>query len=149
MSVSLRPGAPDPGQAPVGGGCHCGAVRFRVRLADGLATARRCTCSYCRIKGVVAVTAADGGFDLLSGADRLTGYRFNTGVAAHWFCAVCGTPTHHARRSTPGQIAVSLACLDGLSPFDVLELPVMDGMAHPADAGVRRQAGVLRFIPSA
>jgi len=25
--------------------CHCGTVRFRVRLAGGLSTARRCTCS--------------------------------------------------------------------------------------------------------
>jgi len=28
--------------------CHCGTVRFRVKLTDGFNTARRCTCSYCR-----------------------------------------------------------------------------------------------------
>lgn len=129
------------------GGCHCGAVRFRVRLADGLRTARRCTCSYCRMKGTVAVTVSEGGFDLLQGADALTEYRFNTDVAAHHFCRVCGIPTHHARRSTPGQLAVSVACLDGRSPFDFAELPVMDGENHPSDSGRSRRAGVLRYSP--
>lgn len=148
MTVTLRPGAIDPGPAVTEGGCHCGAIRFRVRLADGLRTARRCTCSYCRMKGSVSVTVADGGFDLLSGADSLGEYRFNTGVAAHRFCLLCGIHTHHSRRSVPGQLAVNLACLDGLSPFDVLELPVGDGQDHPADSGVSRLAGVLRYIPA-
>ena len=34
--------------------CHCGTVRFRVKLTDGFNTARRCTCSYCRMRGAVA-----------------------------------------------------------------------------------------------
>jgi hypothetical protein len=34
--------------------CHCGTVRFRVKLTDGFKTARRCTCSYCRMRGAVA-----------------------------------------------------------------------------------------------
>ena len=41
----------------IDGSCHCGAVRFHVKLADGLRTARRCTCSYCRMRGAVAVSA--------------------------------------------------------------------------------------------
>jgi hypothetical protein len=31
--------------------CHCGTVRFRVKLTDGFNSARRCTCSYCRMRG--------------------------------------------------------------------------------------------------
>ncbi|MFC0810724.1 GFA family protein [Paracoccus panacisoli] len=129
------------------GGCHCGAVRFRVRLADGLRPARRCTCSFCRMKETVAVTVADGGFTLISG-ESLRDYRFNTGTARHWFFGVCGIATHHARRSVPGQLAVNAACLDGVSPFDFLDLPVMDGEAHPADSGVSREAGRLRYSPA-
>ena len=34
--------------------CHCGTVRFRVKLTDGFNSARRCTCSYCRMRGAVA-----------------------------------------------------------------------------------------------
>jgi hypothetical protein len=37
------------------GACHCGAVRFSVRLTDGLRSARRCTCSYCRMRGAVPI----------------------------------------------------------------------------------------------
>ena len=99
------------------------------------------------MKGIVAVTVSEGGFDLLQGADALSEYRFNTGVAAHHFCRVCGVNTHHSRRSTPGQLAVSMACLDGCSPFDFAELPVMDGENHPSDLGRSRRTGVLRYSP--
>ncbi len=43
--------------AQIGGSCHCGSVRFHVTLTHGLHTARRCTCSYCRMRGAVAVSA--------------------------------------------------------------------------------------------
>lgn len=51
------------------GGCHCGAVRFAVRLTGGLAAARRCDCSYCRMRGAVALTARVGDLEITSGAD--------------------------------------------------------------------------------
>ena len=72
------------------GGCHCGSVRFRVKLSDGLSTARRCDCSFCRMRGAVAVTAPLDGLEVVKGADKLTLYRFNTGAAKHYFCSVCG-----------------------------------------------------------
>lgn len=81
------------------GSCHCRAVQFRVKLTDGLHTARRCTCSFCRMRGAVAVSADLGGISVLSGGDRLSAYTFNTGVAKHYFCSVCGIYTHHQRRS--------------------------------------------------
>lgn len=49
------------------GQCHCGAVRFEAELVDDLATARRCTCSYCRMRGAVAVSALTGGVRILQG----------------------------------------------------------------------------------
>jgi len=61
--------------------CHCGTVRFRVKLTDGFNTARRCTCSYCRMRGAVAVSADVGGITFDAGEAALTVYRFNTGVA--------------------------------------------------------------------
>jgi hypothetical protein len=60
--------------------CHCATVRFRVKLTDGFNTARRCTCSYCRMRGAVAVSADVGGITLDAGEEALTVYRFNTGV---------------------------------------------------------------------
>lgn len=129
------------------GGCHCGAVRFRTRLAQGLVTAGRCTCSYCRMKGSISVTVAEGGFQLLSGEGSLGTYHFGTGVAAHHFCRVCGINTHHHRSSVPGQVAVSAACLDGVSPFDFLELPVWEG-ERETPPGQDVLAGVLRYSPA-
>ena len=63
------------------GACHCGAVRFTAELPQGLASARRCTCSICRMRGAVAVTGSVEGFRIHEGEDRLATYRFNTGVA--------------------------------------------------------------------
>ncbi len=133
----------------VGGSCHCGAVRFHVKLTHGLHTARRCTCSYCRMRGAVAVSANLDGLAFIAGADALSAYQFNSMTARHYFCSKCGIHTHHQRRSNPAQYGVNVACLDGLSPFDFDEVDVLDGVNHPADgsAGPRR-AGVLRFVPA-
>lgn len=135
-------------QKEIGGGCHCGAVRFRATLTNGLRTARRCTCSYCRMRGGVAVSAALDGFQILAGAELLKTYRFNTGTAQHHFCSRCGIYTHHRRRSKPNEYGVNVACLDGVSPFDFAEVPVMDGEAHPSDTGTWRRAGTLTFTPT-
>jgi hypothetical protein len=133
------------------GSCHCGAVQFAVTLTEGFASARRCTCSICRMRGAVAVTSTPDDFHITQGEDRLATYRFNTGVAEHHFCTVCGIYTHHKRRSNPNQLGVNVACLEGVSPFDFLEVVVYDGQRHPSDNPTHTTytAGVLRFEPSA
>lgn len=132
---------------PIHGSCHCGAVTFRVRLTDGFRTVRRCTCSYCRMRGAIAVSANLDDLEILSGRDVLSLYQFGTMTAQHHFCSICGIYTHHQRRSNPDQYGVNVACLDGVSPFDFAEVPVSDGVNHPADAGSAgpRIAGVLRY----
>jgi len=131
--------------------CHCGTVRFKVRLTDGFNTARRCNCSYCRMRGAIAVSVELGDIAFISGEDALTLYRFNTGVAEHYFCSRCGIYTHHRRRSNPYQFSVNVACLKGVSPFDFVEVPVVDGISHPADRGPgarNRIVGYLRYVRS-
>ena len=131
------------------GQCHCGAVQFEATLSDGFNTIRRCTCSYCRMRGAIAVSAEIGGIKFLQGENVLSSYRFNTGSAQHFFCSRCGIYTHHQRRSNQNQYGVNVACLDGVSPFDFLEVPVLDGVNHPNDTGApTRRAGTLRFIPA-
>ena len=133
----------------IGGACHCGTVRFRVRLVDGLRSARRCTCSYCRMRGAVAVSAKLSDVDILEGAEALTLYQFNTMTFFFFFWSRCVIYTHHRRRSNPDQCGVNVACLDGLSPFDFDEVPVNDGVSHPSDGGQRAGdgvAGVLKFV---
>ena len=132
------------------GSCHCGAVRFTATLTEGFASARRCTCSICRMRGAVAVTSTPEHFRITQGEDKLATYRFNTGVAEHHFCSVCGIYTHHRRRSNPNELGVNVACLKGVSPFDFRELKVLDGTRHPSDDPEHRSyvAGVLRFEPT-
>jgi hypothetical protein len=128
--------------------CHCGTVRFKVKLADGFTTIRRCTCSYCRMRGAVAVSAKIDDISFQAGEDALTLYRFNTGIAQHYFCSKCGIYTHHRRRSNPSLFGVNVACLTGFSPFDFVEVPVIDGINHPNDRpGGYQIAGYLRYTP--
>ena len=132
------------------GSCHCGAVKFTATLTEGFASARRCTCSICRMRGAVAVTSTPDRFQLTQGEGKLATYRFNTGVAEHHFCSVCGIYTHHKRRSNPNQLGVNVACLEGVSPFDFQEVKVHDGQRHPGDNPTHTTylAGVLRFEPT-
>jgi hypothetical protein len=130
------------------GTCHCGAIRFIVTLSDGLRSARRCNCSYCRMRGAVAVSAEGDSVTIEQGEEALSVYQFNTGTAKHYFCSHCGIYTFHRRRSNNAQYGVNVACLEGISPFDFEEVPVLDGVNHPADNGrkIGSQAGVLRFV---
>lgn len=133
------------------GACHCGTVRFNVRLIDGLNTARRCNCSYCSMRGAVAVSAELKDIEIITGEDALTLYQFNTMEAKHYFCSKCGIYTHHQRRSNPNQYGINSACLDGISPFDFREVQVNEGRVHPNDrttGPASNIAGYLRFFPN-
>ncbi|MFL6722413.1 MAG: GFA family protein [Sphingomonas sp.] len=102
------------------------------------------------MRGAVAVTSTPADFAITRGEDKLATYRFNTGVAEHHFCSVCGIYTHHKRRSNPNQLGVNVGCLEGVSPFDFDEVRVLDGQRHSADNEQHRTylAGVLRFEPA-
>jgi hypothetical protein len=102
------------------------------------------------MRGAVAVSSTPAEFRIIEGEDKLATYRFNTGTAEHHFCTNCGIYTHHKRRSNPHQLGVNVACLEGVSPFDFAEVPVLDGTRHPADdpEGRTYRAGTLRFEPA-
>lgn len=126
--------------------CHCGSVKFTVELSNDFNTIRRCNCSFCRMRGAIAVSAPLSGICIYEGKDKLTEYRFNTGQAIHYFCSVCGIYTFHQRRSNPEQFGVNVACFEGISPFDFTNIPVMDGIKHPKDGG-GGVVGYLNYVP--
>jgi hypothetical protein len=103
------------------GGCHCGRVRFRVTGA--LAGVTECNCSLCAMKGFLHWIVAPERFTLLAGADALTTYRFNTGVAQHHFCRDCGVHPFYVPRSDPDKIDVNVRCLAGVEPAAVAVAP--------------------------
>jgi hypothetical protein len=99
-------------------------VRFRV-TAD-LSRVTECNCSICAKKGFLHLIVPPAQFELISGADALTTYRFNTGTAKHTFCSTCGIHAFYVPRSDPDKIDVNVRCLDD---FDVaaIEPKVFDG----------------------
>jgi len=125
------------GATPIGpkhrASCHCGAVVLELDLPEGIVDARRCTCSMCRRKGAIMGAVPLEGLRVVQGAELLTVYRFNTKTAEHYFCSRCGIYTHHRRRSKPNQYGYNVGCLEGVQPSQIGEVPVSDGVNHPAD----------------
>jgi len=97
------------------GGCHCGAVRFKVIVDKHKVD--DCNCSICSKKGFLHLIVQQDNFTLLQGEDKLTTYKFNTGVAQHKFCSICGIHSFYIPRSHPDCVDVNVRCLDG----DVIE----------------------------
>ncbi len=96
------------------GSCHCGAVTYEV--TTDLAKLVRCNCSRCARLGWVITFVPAERFTLISGADALTDYRFNTGAIAHLFCRTCGIESFARGRTPDGaeMVAVNLRCLEGV-----------------------------------
>jgi hypothetical protein len=93
------------------GGCHCGRVRFEV-LAPADLSVSECNCSICSKAGYLHLVVPADRFKLLSGADVLTTYSFNTHTAMHLFCSVCGVKSFYVPRSHPDGFSVNARCLD-------------------------------------
>lgn len=113
--------------------CHCGSVVLELSLPKGLVDPRRCDCSMCRRRGAIVASVPLNGITIIKGEDKLSLYQFNTHTAKHYFCSVCGIYTHHQRRSHPEQYGFNVACLEGVNPFELDNVPVNDGVNHPAD----------------
>jgi hypothetical protein len=93
------------------GGCHCGRVRFEA-VAPASITVSDCDCSICSKVGYLHLIVPKERFKLLSGGDALTTYTFNTGVAKHFFCSICGVKSFYVPRSHPDGISVNARCID-------------------------------------
>jgi hypothetical protein len=93
------------------GGCHCGRVRFEA-IAPARITVSECNCSICSKSGYLHLVVPAERFKLLSGADSLATYTFNTGTAKHLFCKVCGIKSFYVPRSHPEGFSVNARCLD-------------------------------------
>ena len=92
------------------GGCHCAAVTFEVEADDDVEI-EECNCSICSMTGFQHLIVPRRNFRLLSGDDQLTTYTFNTGVAKHPFCRICGIKSFYIPRSNPDGVDVNLRCL--------------------------------------
>ncbi|MCB1661030.1 MAG: GFA family protein [Pseudomonadales bacterium] len=93
------------------GGCHCGAIKFEVN-APAQVEVEDCNCSICSKSGFLHLIVPKSEFRLLQGAEQLQTYQFNTGIAKHYFCAICGIKPFYIPRSNPDGVDVNLRCLD-------------------------------------
>ena len=114
------------------GGCHCGVVRFEADLPAHVEV-EDCNCSICAMSGNDHIIVPASRFRLLQGEDRLTEYRFNTGVARHLFCSVCGIKSFYMPRSNPDGVAVTWRCLDGWTELEA-KVSAFDGQNWEANA---------------
>ena len=113
--------------------CHCGEVEIQINLKKEINELMRCNCSMCKRKGTMVTTINKNDLKVVKGKDKIKTYQFNTNVAKHFFCTNCGIYTHHNPRSNPNSFCVNFACLEGVDPFELKDIPVFDGTNHPHD----------------
>lgn len=108
------PDAPPPSpDAPLQGGCLCGAVRFE--LAAPLLSAGYCHCTNCQRRTGTG-SSANGrvpqhGFELLQGGDELAAFT-PPGGRPKVFCSRCGSAMFSGDPLSDEQVAVRLGTLD-------------------------------------
>ena len=91
--------------------CHCGAVRGKVGVGSE-PVLHACNCSICEKTAFLHLIVNSDCFQLLSEPEAIAEYRFNTGVARHWFCRHCGVKAFYRPRSHPNGVSVNGRCLD-------------------------------------
>ena len=113
------------------GSCHCQAVTFEVE-APAVIEADYCNCSICRKSGFLHLIVPRSRFTLLRGEDMLSTYTFNTGVAQHTFCRVCGVKPFYVPRSNPDGVDVNVHCLD--TEAEAVNITEFDGQNWEVNA---------------
>jgi hypothetical protein len=99
------------------GSCHCAAVTFRITAP--ITDVYRCDCSLCRMKNALMISVHESSFELLAGAEVLSEYNWNTGVARHFFCSKCGIYPFHRKRTKPDHYGINVSCLTGFDPSGI------------------------------
>ena len=113
--------------------CHCGAVEGEINTLDKLEKVLRCNCSICKRKGAIMSMVKNEDFKIIKGKDKLKLYQFNTKVAKHYFCSICGVYTHNNPRSNPKMTAFNVGCIDEVDTFSLEKILIADGQNHPLD----------------
>lgn len=108
-------------------------MRFEVSAPASIVVAE-CNCSICAKSAYLHLIVPKARFRLLKGDEFLTTYSFNTGVAKHLFCKVCGIKSFYVPRSDPDGISVNARCLD---PGTVIRMDVRPFDGRNWEASIR------------
>jgi len=120
------------------GSCHCGKVRFSVRV-DLAAGGSQCNCSVCLKLGMTTSIVKPEQFTLLSPEEELGVYEWGGKTSRRFFCRHCGT--HCFGRGYLAEVggdyvSVNLNALDDAEVTD-LKLSHWDGRHDNWQAGTR------------
>ena len=111
------------------GGCHCGAVRFRVEV-DLSKPVISCNCSICSRSGTLLSFVPASAFTLEKGEGEVTDYQFNKRRSHHLFCKTCGIRSFARGEGPKGAtVAINTRCLDDVDP-STLSLQHFDGKSY-------------------
>ncbi|WP_199609028.1 GFA family protein [Flocculibacter collagenilyticus] len=113
------------------GSCHCQAVKFEIE-APNTVEVEDCNCSICNKAGYLHLILPLSKFNLLQGRESLSTYTFNSGIAKHTFCKVCGIKPFYTPRSNPDGIDINVRCLD-TKPANI-KIVKFDGQHWEANA---------------
>ena len=103
--------------------CHCGEVKAEINISK-IDKVMRCNCSICKRKGAIMAIVKNEDFKIIKGEDKLKLYQFNTKVAKHYFCSLCGIFTHNNPRINPLMTAFNVGCLDDVDTFKFKEIKI-------------------------
>ncbi|MDG2001636.1 MAG: GFA family protein [Alphaproteobacteria bacterium] len=93
------------------GSCHCKQIQFEVTGKNNIQVLD-CSCSICSIVNYKHYVVDKSQFKLLKGKKHLSTYTFNTKVAKHMFCKICGIKSFYIPRSHPESISINLNCIN-------------------------------------
>ncbi|HSZ05505.1 MAG TPA: GFA family protein [Solirubrobacteraceae bacterium] len=112
-AIASAPDSPPSPDAPLQGGCLCGAVRYEITAP--FLFAGYCHCTHCQRRTGTGSSAnarvPREGLRLLAGQERLRSYKPATGVPK-LFCETCGSALFSGELSADPQVAVRLGTLD-------------------------------------
>ena len=111
------------------GSCHCGGIQFEIEAPESVEV-ERCNCSICSKSGYLHLILPLSKFRLLRGEELISTYTFNTGVAKHTFCKVCGVKPFYTPRSNPDGIDINVNCLDTKPAIKIVEFDGSDWEAN-------------------
>jgi hypothetical protein len=111
------------------GGCHCGAVRYRVEI-DLANPVIACNCSICGRTGSLLSFVPASAFTLEKGEDALTDYQFGKKNIHHLFCRTCGVRSFARGQGPKGPMAaINTRCLDEVD-LGALQVQPFDGKSR-------------------
>jgi hypothetical protein len=91
----------------------------RFQLDASITELTTCDCSLCTRRNALMAKVPQASLRVISGADRLTLYEWNTRRAKHYFCSGCGIYVFHRKRAAPDHFGINVFCLDQFDPASV------------------------------